>query len=176
MASHLRKRWHPRFEGMSRQDRRGCFYDAYIADPLAGWDPSITADVAADIADAESAVRALNAADASHVSLEGLARFLLRAESVDARRSCARPVRDDPSIRGWQWPDRPRLDPRGAETARSRALIRPAHQPGLGHAVGRLRRGPDGVSSSQRVPQRRAIRRSDGVDAHFRRRDQSSLP
>ncbi len=86
MASHLRKRWHPRFEGMSRKDRRGCFYDAYVADPLVGWDPSITADVAADIADAESAVRALNAADASHVSLEGLARFLLRAESVASSR------------------------------------------------------------------------------------------
>lgn len=71
---------------MSRQDRRGCFYDAYVADPLVGWDPSITADVAADIADAESAVRALNAADASHVSLEGLARFLLRAESVASSR------------------------------------------------------------------------------------------
>ncbi|WP_419910144.1 Fic family protein [Candidatus Poriferisodalis sp.] len=71
---------------MSRQDRRGCFYDAYVADPLVGWDPSITADVAADIADAESAVRALNVADASHVSLEGLARFLLRAESVASSR------------------------------------------------------------------------------------------
>lgn len=71
---------------MSRKDRRGCFYDAYVADPLVGWDPSITADVAADIADAESAVRALNAADASHVSLEGLARFLLRAESVASSR------------------------------------------------------------------------------------------
>ncbi len=71
---------------MSRQDRRGCFYDAYIADPLAGWDPSITAHVAADIADAESAVRALNDAGTSHVSLEGLARFLLRAESVASSR------------------------------------------------------------------------------------------
>ncbi len=71
---------------MSRQDRRGCFYDAYIADPLAEWDPSITADVAADIADAESAVRALNDAGMSHVSLEGLARFLLRAESVASSR------------------------------------------------------------------------------------------
>ena len=67
---------------MSRRDRGGCFYDAYIADPLAGWDPSIPADVAADIADAESAVRALNDAGTSRVSLEGLARFLLRAESV----------------------------------------------------------------------------------------------
>ncbi len=82
MASHLRKRWDATFQGMSRRDRRGCFYNAYLADPLVGWDLSIPADVAADIADAEEAVRALNDAGTAHVSLEGLARFLLRAESV----------------------------------------------------------------------------------------------
>jgi Fic family protein len=67
---------------MSRRDRRGCDYDAYLADPLADWALSIPADVAADVADAEAAVRALNNAGTAHVSLEGLARFLLRAESV----------------------------------------------------------------------------------------------
>ena len=82
MASHLPKRWDANFEGMSRQDRRGCDYHAYLADPLADWSLSISADVAADIADAEAAVRALNNAGTTHVSLEGLARFLLRAESV----------------------------------------------------------------------------------------------
>ena len=82
MASHLRKRWDAQFQGMSRRDRRGCFYNAYLADPLAGWDLSIPADVAADVADAEAAIRALNDAGTAHVSLEGLARFLLRAESV----------------------------------------------------------------------------------------------
>ena len=82
MASHLRKRWDANFQGMSRRDRRGCDYDAYLADPLADWDLSIPADVAADVADAEAAVRALNDAGTTHVSLEGLARFLLRAESV----------------------------------------------------------------------------------------------
>ena len=82
MASHLRKRWDAQFQGMSRRDRRGCFYNAYLPDPLADWDLSIPADVAADIADAEAAVRALNHAGTAHVSLEGLARFLLRAESV----------------------------------------------------------------------------------------------
>lgn len=82
MASHLRKRWDANFQGMSRRDRRGCDYGAYLADPLADWDLSIPADVAADVADAEAAVRALNGAGTTHVSLEGLARFLLRAESV----------------------------------------------------------------------------------------------
>lgn len=82
MATQLRGRWSARFEGMSRRDRQGCNYDAYLPDPLCGWDPAVTADVAADIADAEAAVRELNDAGTTHVSLEGLARFLLRAESV----------------------------------------------------------------------------------------------
>ena len=82
MASHVRKRWDANFQGMSRRDRRGCDYDAYLADPLADWDLSIPADVAADVADAEAAVRALHDAGTTHVSFEGLARFLLRAESV----------------------------------------------------------------------------------------------
>ncbi len=82
MASHLQKHWDAQFQGMSRRDRGGCFYNAYIADPLAGWDLSLPADVAADIADAEAAIRSLNDAGTAHVSLEGLARFLLRAESV----------------------------------------------------------------------------------------------
>lgn len=82
MASHLRRHWEANFQGMSRRDRRGCDYDAYLPDPLLGWNLSIPADVAADVADAEAAVRRLNNEGTTHVSLEGLARFLLRAESV----------------------------------------------------------------------------------------------
>lgn len=82
MASHIRQRWTAQFEGMSRRDRQGCNYDAYLPDPLAGWELFMPADVAADLADAENAVAELNRAGTSHVSLEGLARFLLRAESV----------------------------------------------------------------------------------------------
>lgn len=82
MASQLRLHWEAQPQGMSRRDRHGCWYDAYLPDTLTGWDPSIPADVGADIADAESAIRRLNSAGIAHVSLEGLARFLLRAESV----------------------------------------------------------------------------------------------
>ncbi len=71
---------------MSRRDRQGCSYDAYLPDRLAGWNPTLSADVAADVADAEMAVRRLNDGGTSHVSLEGLARFLLRAESVGSSR------------------------------------------------------------------------------------------
>lgn len=82
MAELLRKRWEPGFQGMTRRDRQGCNYDAYLPDPLAGWSLSLPGDLAADVADAETAVRTLNQAGTTHVSLEGLARFLLRAESV----------------------------------------------------------------------------------------------
>jgi len=82
MAELLRKRWDARFQGMTRRDRQGCNYDAYLPDPLAGWNLTLPGDVAADIADAETAIRDLNQAGTTHVSLEGLARFLLRAESV----------------------------------------------------------------------------------------------
>jgi Fic family protein len=67
---------------MTRRDRQGCDYDAYLPDPLADWNLTLPADVAADIADAETAIRDLNQAGTTHVSLEGLARFLLRVESV----------------------------------------------------------------------------------------------
>jgi len=82
MAQLLRKSWEPYFQGMTRRDRQGCSYDAYLPDPLAGWDLSLPGDLAADVADAETAIRTLNQAGTTHVSLEGLARFLLRAESV----------------------------------------------------------------------------------------------
>lgn len=67
---------------MTRRDRQGCNYDAYLPDPLAGWNLTLPSDLAADIADAETAIRDLNQARTSHVNLEGIARFLLRAESV----------------------------------------------------------------------------------------------
>jgi Fic family protein len=67
---------------MSRRDRQGCPYDAYVPDLLDRWELVLPGDLAADVADAETAVRALNDAGTTHVSLEGLARFLLRAESV----------------------------------------------------------------------------------------------
>lgn len=86
MARYVRRHWQPRFDGMSRRDRRGCHYDAYVPDPLSGWTLALPGDVAADIADAEAAIAGLNHGGTHHVSLEGLARFLLRAESVASSR------------------------------------------------------------------------------------------
>jgi len=86
MAIRLRSRWEPQHQGSSRRDRLGGWYEPYVPDPLMGWNPEVPADVVADLADAEAAVRDLNSAGTTHVSLEGLARFLLRAESVGSSR------------------------------------------------------------------------------------------
>ncbi len=86
MAELLRRRWQPDFQGLTRRLRQGCSYDAYLPDHLAGWDLILPGDLAADIADAETAIRELNYGGTTHLSLEGLARFLLRAESVASSR------------------------------------------------------------------------------------------
>lgn len=86
MAEYITLRWAPRFEGLSRRDREGCSYNAYLPDPLQGWNPTLPGDLAADIADAEAAVRDLNQTRAARIGGEGLARFLLRAESAASSR------------------------------------------------------------------------------------------
>ena len=82
MAELLRRRREPRFQSLTRRDRQGCSYDAYLPDRLAAWNLTLPGDLAADIADAETAIRDLNQTETGHVSLESLARLLLRAESV----------------------------------------------------------------------------------------------
>lgn len=86
MARLLPKTWKPNFEGLSRRDREGGLYESYRPDPLGGWNLSLTGDLAADIADAEAAVRDLNASEVGHAILKGLARVLLRAEAVASSR------------------------------------------------------------------------------------------
>ena len=86
MAKLLPKTWKPNYEGQSRQDREGGSYESYQPDPLEGWNLSLPGDLAADIADAEKAVHDLNASEAEHASLEGMARVLLRTEAVASSR------------------------------------------------------------------------------------------
>jgi Fic family protein len=73
-------------EGLSRRDRRGCDYEAYLPDPLAGRRFVLDGDVAADVADAEAAISRLNETARVLVDTEALARILLRAESVASSR------------------------------------------------------------------------------------------
>jgi len=79
----LRRRWQFSLEGgLSRRDRKGCDYQSYLPDLLAGRRFRLDGDVAADIADAEAAIQRLNATATALADTEALARLLLRAESV----------------------------------------------------------------------------------------------
>ncbi|HEY4026289.1 MAG TPA: Fic family protein [Candidatus Dormibacteraeota bacterium] len=87
MASQVRRRWQPTLaSGLPRRDRLGCDFEAYLPDRLSGRKFVFRGDVAADIADAETAVQRLDLEATSLVDSEGLARLLLRAEAVASSR------------------------------------------------------------------------------------------
>jgi hypothetical protein len=79
----LRRRWPSSFDaGLSQKDRQDCEYEAYVPDPLLGRAFRLDGTVAADVADAERAIAALDASAAALANTQALARLLLRAESV----------------------------------------------------------------------------------------------
>jgi len=87
MATVVRRRWQTVLgSGLPRRDRRSCAYEAYIPDPLVDRPITLDADVAADVADAERAITALDVKASVLVHTEALARLLLRAESVASSR------------------------------------------------------------------------------------------
>ncbi|MGH8932746.1 MAG: Fic family protein [Egibacteraceae bacterium] len=87
MGRVVRRRWQSQLDvGLSRRDRQGCEYEAYVPDSLEGRTFRLDGGVAADVADAEAAVRGLNASATALVDTEALARLLLRAESVASSR------------------------------------------------------------------------------------------
>ncbi len=82
MASLESRIWDTGLHGLTRRDRRPCWYSVYIPDPLVGRRFVLDGDVAADIADAEADLVRLNSTAAALADTEALARLLLRAESV----------------------------------------------------------------------------------------------
>ncbi|MDZ4178326.1 MAG: Fic family protein [Coriobacteriia bacterium] len=82
MAEFERRVWEPSPDGLTRRDRRPCEYYTYLPDRLLGRNYLLTGETAADVADAENAVTALNVRANALASTEVLARILLRAESV----------------------------------------------------------------------------------------------
>jgi Fic family protein len=88
MARLVRQRWSSTMAGIDvpRRDRRSCAYDAYVPDPLQERTYTFEGVVAADVADAEHAIAALNTKATALVDTEALARLLLRAESVASSR------------------------------------------------------------------------------------------
>lgn len=69
----------PRLQAPAKY-RRACQYDAFIPEPLLGIDFSLTAEAAGIAAEAEAAIRELNAS--ARPALAPLARLLLRTESI----------------------------------------------------------------------------------------------
>jgi Fic family protein len=87
VGTFLRHRWQSQLEqGLSRRDQQGCEYEAYVPEPLADRTFRLDGAVAADVADAGSAITRLNMAAAVLADTEALARLLLRAESVASSR------------------------------------------------------------------------------------------
>src|SRR5687767_9138200 len=83
MPKVFRRHWEgASVSGLPRRDRTGCDYEAYLPDPLMGRSYLIEGAVAADVADAETAITRLNNEATALVDTEALARLLLRAESV----------------------------------------------------------------------------------------------
>ena len=87
MAKVIRRHWTTDVgAGLARRDRRSCDYEAYVPDVLAGRNIALDGDAAADVADAERAIAALDAAAVTLADTEALARLLLRAECVASSR------------------------------------------------------------------------------------------
>lgn len=88
MAGLLRRQWASGAAGLGlpRRDRRSCGYAAYAPDQLVERLIVLEGSVAADVADAESAITRLNVQARALVDTEALARTLLRAEAVASSR------------------------------------------------------------------------------------------
>ncbi len=83
MAEYLRTTWRSSIlSGLSKRDRRGCLYDAYLPDRLSKRSFQLDGDVASDVADAEAAIIRFNQEATTLTNTEVLARLLLRAESA----------------------------------------------------------------------------------------------
>jgi Fic family protein len=79
--------WEPtRDQGASRRHRRTQLIDCFVPEPIADWDPEITASAAGLIAEAEVEVRDFDRRAPDVRGLDALARQLLRQEAVGSSR------------------------------------------------------------------------------------------
>jgi Fic family protein len=86
MGSYERLHWAPNSSGQTRADQRGCDYDAYLPDALAGQRLRLDGEVASEVAQAETAIASLDRSAVALTNLDALARILLRAEAVASSR------------------------------------------------------------------------------------------
>ena len=86
MSRVIHRHWPGNPDAPSRPARTACDYDAYGPDLLTDRQFTLEGGVAADVADAETAIARLNAEASALADTEALARLLLRAESVASSR------------------------------------------------------------------------------------------
>ena len=86
MAKWVPQRWQTTFQdGLTRKDREGCVYDAYIPDALMGRAVMLNGDVAADVADADWSIATFTS-QTNLATTDAFARLLLRADAVASSR------------------------------------------------------------------------------------------
>jgi Fic family protein len=82
-----RRTWRPSQDyGGGRRHRRTLAINCYVPDPVASWDPPLTAATASILAEADAAVRDLNRDAPQLRGLDALSRQLLRQESIGSSR------------------------------------------------------------------------------------------
>lgn len=87
MAELIKLRWSPSpSSGLSRRERQGCDYAAYVPDRLTSRVFPLDGSTAADVTDAELAIARLNQEASTLADSEAMARLLLRAEAVASSR------------------------------------------------------------------------------------------
>jgi Fic family protein len=82
----LRRVWPPNPSAGRKADRLPCAYDAFLPDSVTELLVALPAETVASVAEAEREIASLNVSDTRLVSTEGVARILLRAESVASSR------------------------------------------------------------------------------------------
>ena len=85
MSRVIRRHWPGNQDALSRRGRAPCDYEAYSPDMLAGRRFALDGDVAADVADAETAITRLNVQASALADTEALARLLFKATRTATR-------------------------------------------------------------------------------------------
>lgn len=84
---YVKRTWPGNPTGQTRSERVPARYEAYIPEPIADYDPSLSAASAAQLADADASIAELNRHDPRRAAqIEALARQLLRQESLASSR------------------------------------------------------------------------------------------
>lgn len=86
MSRLIEQQWIPEHSyGLSRRDRRGGPYHAYVPDPLVGLPVDLESKTSREIARVERRIRAVVSGNAAS-GLEGISRLLLRSEAIASSR------------------------------------------------------------------------------------------